>query len=424
MATLKIYNDIQSEQQKAVASFWGEAEGVCFKDIDTFCDGLSEKDEDIDIRLHCDGGSVTEGWAIYDRLRATGKRITATVEGNCASMATVILMAAPKERRRAYQSAHICVHNPWMCPWELGDAVTADDLQKYANDLRAEQAKMVDLYVERCGCDRAEIQSLMDEDKYIDTERALKLGIIGEIAAPLSASKKEKNAKSKEIINTSINKENSEGMTEKKIEVKASVLDRILAKLGLKSLDDFKDEDLKGMDLNTADGDVLTVDREDGSPEVGDVARPDGEHLMPDGTTIVVENGVITNIKPKEDAPEANADDDKKGEVDPTTEEDDKDEEMERLRERIAELEKENEELRQQLESANANARTTDDLRILNAVKMAGGEEALKKFSSTYTPDTRMPQGKKVSAAANGSLITADDIRQRYQQNVKSKIKK
>jgi hypothetical protein len=35
-----------------------------------------------------------------------------------------------------------------------------------------------------------------------------------------------------------------------------------------------------------------------------------------------------------------------------------------------------------------------------------------------------MPQGKKVSAAANGSLITADDIRQRYQQNVKSKIKK
>jgi hypothetical protein len=55
---------------------------------------------------------------------------------------------------------------------------------------------------------------------------------------------------------------------------------------------------------------------------------------------------------------------------------------------------------------------------------MAGGEEALKKFSSTYTPDTRMPQGKKVSAAANGSLITADDIRQRYQQNVKSKIKK
>lgn len=86
-------------------------------------------------RLHCDGGSVTEGWAIYDRLRATGKEITATAEGNCASMATIILMAAPKERRRAYENAHICVHNPWMCPWALGDAVTADDLQKYANDL-------------------------------------------------------------------------------------------------------------------------------------------------------------------------------------------------------------------------------------------------------------------------------------------------
>lgn len=408
MATLKIYNDIQSEQQKAVASFWGEAEGVCFKDIDTFCDGLSEKDEDIDIRLHCDGGSVTEGWAIYDRLRATGKRITATVEGNCASMATVILMAAPKERRRAYQSAHICVHNPWMCPWALGDAVTADDLQKYANDLRAEQAKMVDLYVERCGCDRAEIQSLMDEDKYIDTERALQLGIIGEIAAPLSASKKEKNAKSKEIINTSINQENSERMTEKKIEVKASVLDRILAKLGLKSLDDFKDDELKGMDLNTADGDVLTVDREDGSPEVGDVARPDGEHLMPDGTTIVVVDGVISEIRPaQDDAPEGEDADEQKGETE-ETELDDRDEEEQRLRERIAELEKENEELKQRLAEAESNAKTKDDLRILNAVKMAGGEKALARFASTYKPESRQPQGKQ--AVKHDTGMSATDI--------------
>ena len=99
MATLKIYSDIEREQEKAVARFWGDVEGVSFSDIDAFCQSIPEDDNEIDIRLHCDGGSVTEGWAIYDRLRATGKEITATVEGNCASMATIILMAAPKERR-------------------------------------------------------------------------------------------------------------------------------------------------------------------------------------------------------------------------------------------------------------------------------------------------------------------------------------
>ena len=405
MAQLKIYTDIQSESDKTFARLVGDVEGVSFADIDAFCNSIPADDNQIEVRLHCDGGSATEGWAMYDRLRATGKEITCIVEGNAASMATVILMAAPKERRKAYENAHILVHNPWAVVMTAADA---DDMQKMANDLKAEQERLVNLYVERCGVDRDTIQSLMDEDKFITAAEAKELGIIGEIIPPISAK-----------VRTTTNPIN---MNE--VNVKASLLDRMLAKLGFKTLDEAASLEIKALELSTADGQTLTIEREEGQPQVGDAANPDGEWLMPDGTTIVVENGVITDIKPKEDAPEANADDDKKGEVDPTTEEDDKDEEMERLRERIAELEKENEELRQQLESANANARTTDDLRILNAVKMAGGEEALKKFSSTYTPDTRMPQGKKVSAAANGSLITADDIRQRYQQNVKSKIKK
>ena len=131
MAVLKIYNDIQTENEKKASEFWGEAEGVCFKDIDAFCESLKDDDNTIDVRLHCNGGSCIEGWSIYDRLRATGKEITCTIEGNCASMATVILMSAPKERRRAYSNAQICVHNPWVAGCQLDSAMTADDLEKY-----------------------------------------------------------------------------------------------------------------------------------------------------------------------------------------------------------------------------------------------------------------------------------------------------
>lgn len=388
MAILKIYNDIVSEKDNEIAIFWGGVEGVTFKDIDAFCESIAEDDNEIDIRLHCDGGSVTEGWAIYDRLRATGKEITATVEGNCASMATIVLMAAPKERRRAYENAHILVHNPWMPVCDMADA---DELQRMSNDLRAEQDKMIDLYVERCGCEREEIQALMNEDRYIDAEEAQKYGLIGVVVPPISAG-------AKKSFFTNKNEKRS-----------MSIIDK-LKKAFAKALDEVE---LEGMELNTADGDVLRVEREDGEPQVGDKATPDGEFLMPDGTTIVVVEGVITEIRPEETPAEGAEGNDKKGEDD-TTELDDRDEEEERLRERIAELEKENEELRQQLEEKEKNAKTKDDLRILNLVKMAGGEEAVAKLSSNYKPAQRTPNGKR--AAEKAHEMSAKDIIERQKE--------
>jgi len=375
MAVIKIYNDIQTEDEKAESRFWGLSEGVCFKDIDEFCESIPEDDNEIEVRLHCSGGSCIEGWSIYDRLRATGKEITCIVEGNAASMATVILMSAPKERRKAYNSAQICVHNPWMPGWCLDNVLTADDLKKHENALREQQEKILNLYVERCGCDKEEMQALMNEDKYIGVEEAKQLGLIGEIIAPISARKQ----------NRVLNNKNQEQMKKKKdekVEVKASVLNRVLAKLGLTSIEEFA----KGMELSATDGTVLTIEREEGEPQVGDVASPDGEFVMPDGKTIVVENGVITEIK------EDNKGAKNEGE-DEQTRIEELEKEVEELKERIAELEKEN-------ETAKANAKTTEDLRILNAVKIAGGEKALAKISSNYKPDGRKPDGSKAKTTA------------------------
>ena len=376
MAVLKIFNDIQTENEKNLCKFWGEAEGVCFKDVDEFCESIPSDDNTIDVRLHCAGGSVVEGWSIYDRLRATGKVITCTVEGNVASMATVIMMAAPKERRRAYKSAHICVHNPWVFAYDMGDTVTAAELEKAASDLKETQNKMLDLYVERCGCDRDEMQALMDEDKYIGVDRAMELGLIGEIIAPASAKKQ----------GLVYNNKNSKKMAEKKekVEVKASLLDRALAKLGVKSIDELA----KGMDLSTSDGQTLTVEREEGEPQVGDKASPDGTFEMPDGKTIIVKDGEITDIQTSSNG----ADEEGEGS------------EMEQ---RVAELENEVKELKEKLENsenarkqAEAMAKTQEDLRILNAVKIAGGEKALAKISSSYKPEPRKPAGTNASKKA------------------------
>lgn len=378
MAVLKIFNDIQTENEKNFCKYVGEAEGVCFKDVDEFCEAIPKGDNAIDVRIHCDGGSVVEGWGIYDRLRATGKDITCTVEGNAASMATVILMAAPKERRRAYKSAQICVHNPWVPAYALGDTLTAAELEKAASDLKETQEKMLDLYVERCECNRDEMQALMDEDKYIGVDRAMELGLIGEIIAPASAKKQGL------VFNNK--KENKMAEKNEKVEVKASLLDRALAKLGLKNIEELA----KGLDLSTSDGQTLTVEREDGEPQIGDKASPDGTFEMPDGKTIIVKDGVITDIQTSSNGG-------------------DKGGEGSELEKRVAELENEVKELQEKLESsenarkkAEAMAKTQEDLRILNAVKIAGGEKALANISSSYKPEPRKPEGTNASKKAEG----------------------
>ena len=292
MAKLRIYNDIDSQDNKFWYQWWG-SDCVCFQDIDVFAASIPENDDTIDMRIFCNGGSVVEGWAIYDRLRQSGKKITCTVEGKAASMATIIMLAAPKESRKAYENAAFLLHNPWVPGWCLGEQLNAKDLKNQGEEMQMWQDKMVDAYVERCECDREEIQALMDKDIFISTSEALRLGLISSTVAPISASASKRNIE--QFINS---KQQNPKAMEKKTEVKASLLDKIHAKQGVKTQEEAEQaaaetqakEEPKAMELNTADGQTLTVEREEGDPQVGDKASPDGTFEMPDGKTIVVED--------------------------------------------------------------------------------------------------------------------------------------
>lgn len=374
MAVLKIYNDIAAEEDKVFYQWGMGTDAVCMKDIDEFIGAMAEGDETIDIRLHCSGGLVSEGWAIYDKLRSSGKKIEATVEGKCASMATVVLMAAPKEARRALPSARILVHNPYIAGDVLGDAVTAQTLREEAERMQVEQDKILDLYVERCGCDRDEMQALMDEDKTITVERAMELGLIGEVVQPISAKEKR--------IRTNNNIEM------KKVEVKQSWLERLLAKAGFAKME----EAVFGMELSTADGSTIEIEREEGEPQVGDAASPDGEHVMPDGSTIVVAEGVITEIKPA-------TEEEGEGEEGEGEEKDEATERISALEAEVAQLKDALAKAEGERDEAKAKAKSKEELAILNAVKMAGGREWLAKNCSTYKVTVRKVDDTKAKQA-------------------------
>lgn len=337
MYEIRICSDIVCDEEQSDRIYFGCPAGVTFSNISETLAAMPAEETDIHLRIFSKGGNVREGWAIVDALRATGKKIMATVEGDIASMASVVLLAASE--RRALPHARILIHRPYIgyFPGALNDK-TAEELRKTLAD---ETTRMLDFYVERTGASREALETLIDEERYISAEEAMGLGFVSEIIAPLSASHKSR------ITN---HKPNTNQMTNK------SLFNRLVGALRSAF-------EVVAYELTTATGETITIETEEEKElTVGNPASPDGEHVLPDGRTIVISDGVITEIREaEEEIPEDTTD------------------EVAKLQERIAALEEENEELKKQVKSEADN-------RILAAVALAGGEEWLKNASSSPAP--------------------------------------
>lgn len=400
MAKLKIYNSIEDKNTKTIMEGWFGIESTCYEDIKGFIEDIPEDDDVLDIYLHCPGGNCIEGWAMYDALRTSGKKITTVVDGLCASMGTVLMMAAPKERRLAQKNATILIHNPYCVDYfQYEEVAHADELDAMANKVRIQaeemremQEKIVNLYVERTGSSKDELQALMNEDRCIGTDKALELGLIGGVLEPNTD--KFNSIKSK--------------MEKGEVAVKASVLDRMLAKLGLKSVD----EVVASKTITDVTGAELTFDSDNEAPMVGDSATPDGEFTMEDGSVITVSDGVITaiNKKSEEELEEEEEDDDEKK----------RDEQIDALNTQINDLTSENETLKasnesltsevealkesnkslsDEVENLKTQAKTEDEIAILDKINALGGmdwiEIAEKSSSSNVVPGTQFDERGK-----------------------------
>ena len=363
MAKLKIYSDIVDEETKAWLS-WGGMDGVSFLDIDKFIASIPDDDGEINLTINCRGGMTDQALAMYDALRATGKTISAEVIGECSSSATLLLLAAKKELRKAHPNASILIHNPYISGFVEGDAKRIGNIAESLEDVREQ---FLNIYVERTGADRDVLSAMMDEDKPMNVAKAIELGFIAEEILPISAQNKNPN------------------IIDKKMSIKEKIFNA-LAKVF-------------GMTLETADGKTLELEKESGEPVVGDkVTSEDGEYLMPDGSTIVVEESVITEIRPAEEEvveETTEVEQREEGEVNEPEEpkEDEqlseKDAEIDRLKAEIAEKDAEIDRLRQELEDAKSNAKSTEDKNILNMVAVAGGIEWLKNVKSTGKVEKR-----------------------------------
>lgn len=160
--------------------FFGSGNSFSLKSLNDILQNLPQDTTEIEVRINSGGGSVTEGFAIYDKLVSLDKPITTIVEGMCGSIATIIAQAGKTGSRKMFQNSEYFIHNPLWIP-SSPDAHTADDLEKLTAELRKNEEKILDFYVKTTGAERNVLADKMKQEATLTAEEAKQFGFIDEV---------------------------------------------------------------------------------------------------------------------------------------------------------------------------------------------------------------------------------------------------
>lgn len=311
MVEIKVYSSIVDQRESVWMSMFG-MDDMAFtaeKVKDIFSENENEKD--FKFSIHCDGGSVAEGLAIYDIIRTSGKNIYTNIEGACHSMAIILLLSAPFENRTANPNCKALIHQVRAASYEY---LTADEFRDFADYMDKEQDTILDIYEDRTGYERDALEELMKEEKERSSKDLLNYGFISKINT-YSTNKKTNNMSKKTMKPDSLQNRASKWL--KKTANKLAVKNYVFT-------------DAEGNEL-------FTTESEDDTLEEGMAASPDGTFELPDGVIVTIEEGEITNI------------------VVPNADE----EELETLRNEVADLRNDLNEARELVAELSENVRST-----------------------------------------------------------------
>ncbi len=155
--------------------------GVTAKDFISDFKAKSGASNKVVLSINSPGGSVFDGWAIFNALKMSGKDITVRVMGIAASMASVIAMAGKRIEMPA--NSMMMVHN--AISGVCGDA---EDMREVADVLDKIDASIVATYMARTGKSEDEVRALMAADTYMTAAEAKDLGFVDEVIADVKAS--------------------------------------------------------------------------------------------------------------------------------------------------------------------------------------------------------------------------------------------
>jgi ATP-dependent Clp endopeptidase proteolytic subunit ClpP len=129
----------------------------------------------IKLLLNSPGGSVFDGWAIYNLLAEIRAKLTVEVVGLAASIASIIALAGSKLVMA--EGSYYMIHNPWT---RMSGA--SEDLRKAADLLDKFRADFVAIYARESGLDNTEVGKLMAAETWLSASEAVEKGFASEVS--------------------------------------------------------------------------------------------------------------------------------------------------------------------------------------------------------------------------------------------------
>ncbi len=135
-----------------------------------------DPDKDISLYIHCPGGVINSGLAIYDTMELIRCDVSTICVGLAASMGTILLAAGAKGKRYALPNATIHMHQP------MGGAQgQASDIEIAAREILRLQDVLRSILVKHTGQLLEKIIQDTDRDFYMNSEAAMAYGMVDEI---------------------------------------------------------------------------------------------------------------------------------------------------------------------------------------------------------------------------------------------------
>jgi ATP-dependent Clp protease, protease subunit len=133
-------------------------------------------EEPIKIFINSPGGSVFDGYAIYDMIRFVRPRVKIISTGLSASAATVIMLAAEKEDRLAFPNARIMIHQPSIRSYGV-----AEDVKRTAEQVIKTRRLINELYARETGQPVEKVEEDTDRDYWMSAQEAVDYGLVTRI---------------------------------------------------------------------------------------------------------------------------------------------------------------------------------------------------------------------------------------------------
>lgn len=141
-----------------------------------FKDELNSGTGDITVWINSPGGDCVAAAQIYNMLTNYNGKVTVKIDGIAASAASVIAMAGDTVLMSPVST--MMIHNPATIAW--GDHA---EMQKAIDMLNEVKESIINAYVIKTGLSRSKLSHLMDDETWMNANKAIELGFADDIIA-------------------------------------------------------------------------------------------------------------------------------------------------------------------------------------------------------------------------------------------------